>query len=139
MLKVGDIMTRRILSLRDSASLEEAACALVSHEIGGAPVVDADGRVLGVLSRADLADPERRASASRHERSGLGPCAADLMLPTFAVLRDSEPAIEAARLMVREHLHRAFVTDEVGRLVGVVTPSDVLRAVTPHPPRDRSG
>jgi stage IV sporulation protein FB len=129
MVRIRDIMSARIVSLRASASLEDAARALVANEIGGAPVVDDDGRVLGFLARADLADPERRANAL--ERSGPSPSVADLMLPALAVLRDSEPAIEAARMMVREHLHRVLVTDEVGRLVGIVTPTDVLRAALP--------
>ena len=130
MLKISDIMTSEVFTLSPSASVEEAAAALAARGIGGAPVRDEAGRLVGVVSRSDLTDPERRAPASDREAGTVR----DIMTPGLLVLRDSDLAMSAVRLMVREGVHRIIVLDDGGRLCGIVTPSDVLRALTAGDP-----
>jgi CBS-domain-containing membrane protein len=133
MVAIRDIMTRDVFVLPASASLEEAARALVQRDIGAAPVRDAAGRVVGVLSRSDLTDRERVAAV----RAALDPPrplgAADLMTPGFAAVRDSDPAAAALDLLANESTHRILVLDEAGDLVGLVTAGDLLRALGPPP------
>jgi len=128
---IRDIMTREVFTLPHAASLEDAAHALVARDIGAAPVRDADGRVVGVLSRSDLCDLERVAAL----RAALDPRrplrAADLMTPGYAAVRPSDPAAAALDLMANEAAHRILVLDDAGALVGVVTAGDLLRALLP--------
>jgi CBS-domain-containing membrane protein len=130
-LKIADIMTREVLALPPDMPAEEAAAALAEHGVGGAPVREGDGRIVGILSRADLTDPDRGPrGAARTVR--------DLMTPGILTLRDSDLAMNAVRLMVREDVHRIIILDETGELAGIVTPSDVLRALVAGDPIDES-
>jgi CBS domain-containing protein len=122
-LSVADIMSRNVLTLSPEMSADEAARALAERGISGAPVSDRTGRLIGVLSRTDLADPERRPTMARPRTVG------ELMTAGLLTLRESEPAMNAIRLMVREEVQRIVVLDDDGRLVGIVTPSDVLAAL----------
>jgi predicted transcriptional regulator len=144
MLKVADIMTREVLTLDAESSLDEAARALAVNGISGAPVRDRTGHIVGVLSRTDLADPERlataeanvehRASDESDEDAPVRPTVGDVMTRGFLALRESDLAMNAVRLMVREEVHRILILDEDGHLAGIVTPTDVLRALARSAP-----
>jgi CBS-domain-containing membrane protein len=123
MLRVGDIMTRNVFTLSEQTSLEEAAWGLTANAVSGAPVRDHHGRLVGVLSKTDLVDP------ARAETRGEIPTVADAMTPALLALRVDNPAMDAVRLMVADGIHRVIVIDERGRLAGIVTPMDVLRAL----------
>jgi CBS-domain-containing membrane protein len=124
MLKISDVMTRDVFTLSPQASAEEAAWALAVRGISGAPVRDSGGRLLGVISRTDLTDPERRPIEAGQRTVG------ELMTPGLLTLRDSDLAMNAVRLMVREEVHRIIILDDDGELAGIVTPTDVLRAMS---------
>jgi CBS-domain-containing membrane protein len=128
-LKIADIMTRDVFALSPEQRAEDAAWELAVRGISGAPVRDGAGRLLGVLSRTDLTDPER------HPRHGAR-TVADLMTPALLTLRDSDLAINAVKLMVREEVHRIIVLNDDGELAGIVTPADVLRALADGDPID---
>ena len=131
MLKIADIMTRDVFTLAPDQPADEAADALAARGVSGAPVRDASGRIVGVLSRSDLTDPERRPP-------GVARTVGDLMTPGMLALRDSDLAMNAVRLMVREEVHRIIILDEAGELAGIVTASDVLRALVAGDPLDES-
>jgi len=128
-LKIADIMTREVFTLSPDLPADEAAASLAAHGVGGAPVLEADGRIVGILSRTDLTDPERR-------RPGTSPTVRDLMTPGMLALRASDTAMNAVRLMVREEVHHVIVLGERGELAGIVTSSDVLRALVAGDPED---
>ena len=123
MLKIRDIMSRDVFTFSPSTSVDEAAWALAVRGISGAPVRDGMGRLLGVLSRTDLTDPERNPAGF-----GRG-TVRDLMTPALLTLRASDPVMKAVRLMVREEIHRVIVLDEHGEMVGILTSTDILRAM----------
>ena len=58
MLTIRDIMTPVVYTIEGDASAQEAAWGLTRRHIGGAPVVDSEGNVTGVLSKGDLVNPE---------------------------------------------------------------------------------
>jgi CBS-domain-containing membrane protein len=124
MLTLRDIMTADVFTLSEQATLEEAAFRLTEHAVGGAPVRDRLGRLVGVLSKTDLVDPERWA-----QRRGDGSTVGEAMTPALLALHVSDPAIDAVQLMAADGIHRVIVLDESGRLAGIVTPMDVLRAL----------
>jgi CBS domain-containing protein len=122
MLKISDVMTREVFTLSASTPAETAAWELSVRGFTGAPVRDARGRLVGVLSRGDLADPERNQGGIESKE------VQDLMTPALFTLEPSEPLSRAARLMVREGIGRVMVMDR-GQLVGIVTSSDILSQV----------
>ena len=121
MLRIRDIMSRNVFTLSEQAPLEEAAWGLTANAVSGAPVRDRRGRLVGVLSKSDLVDPDRVC--------GDAPTVGDAMTPALLALHADDPASDAIRLMVADGIHRVIVIDERGRLAGIVTPMDVLRAL----------
>lgn len=130
MVAIGAIMTRDVFVLPASATLDEAAYALATRRIGGAPVRDDGGQIVGVLSRADLTDPERVGTART---------AGELMTPGFVAVQESDPAIDAVRLMVSEDAHRLLILDAHGELVGIVTATDLVRTLAAQGPPVEGG
>lgn len=117
MLRVRDIMSVQALSFTPGTSIDEAVSVLTAHHIGGAPVVDG-GRVVGVISKTDILDPDR-----------IGRVVGEVMTPLIIYLRADEPAMAAVRLMLAEGIHRVIVIKEMGKLAGIVTTTDVLKAI----------
>ena len=123
MLKLSDIMNRNVFTLSASAPADHAAWELATRGYTGAPVRDETGRLVGVLSRSDLMDPERNeGSLSSKEVQ-------DLMTRAIFALEPQAPVIRAIRLMVREGIHRVVVMDNRREVVGIVTSTDVMNAL----------
>jgi CBS-domain-containing membrane protein len=117
-LRVRDVMTEALVLLRTTASLDAAWQTLHRAGLGGAPVLDEHGRLVGVISLADFADPRRRMVAAT---------VGDAMTRVVYAVRAEDPAAAAVELMLRENIHRVVVVDEHGALAGIVVPTDVLR------------
>lgn len=120
MMRVRDVMTADVIWLDASAPVEEARRTLVGEHIGGAPVLDG-GRVVGVVSKSDLVDPARDAEHQISIR--------DVMTPLVHYLRPGDQAAAAIDMMLRQHIHRVIVVREGNHLAGVVTQTDILRAI----------
>lgn len=124
MLTVKELMTRGVFTLPPSCLLESAAWALVRRGIGAAPVQADDGRIVGVVSKSDLLQPE----SAREGGDGVPPLTvADVMTPALVAMDEGGSLAEAVRLMADHGVHRIFVLREDTVLVGVVTALDVLR------------
>ena len=68
MMKVADVMTRPVFTVRRDTPLKDVARLLVDHGVSGVPVVDDDGTVAGVVSEADFLVKEQGAGEIRHRR-----------------------------------------------------------------------
>lgn len=148
----ADLMMPDPVSLRADASLKEAIVLLVDRGFSGAPVIDDAGRPIGVLTRSDIVvhDRERTPGMSEYyeradlitpagERLGAGfhtenvdvTTVRDVMTPAvFAVGPEATPA-EVVHEMLALKVHRLFVVDNSGILVGVISALDVLRHLRP--------
>ena len=129
-------MTSDVVTVRPSMTYRELAAMVRQHHVSGFPVVDDDGKVAGVVSETDLlagaAEPLPDAHPGprdwRHHR-GLPPgqaTAADLMTHPAVTIGPDALVRDAARLMHSLRLQRLPVVEPGGRLVGVVSRSDVL-------------
>lgn len=102
-----------------------AVCRLIDEGVTGAPVVDDEGRVLGMLSEYDclrlLAEGSGGEPPSGRVR--------DYMATTITALQPTMDVYYVAGMFLREPTHRRFVVLDGERLVGVVTRKDILRAV----------
>jgi predicted transcriptional regulator len=121
-LRVKDVMTEAIVLLRAEMSVDEAWELFHRCGVTGAPVLDARGRLAGVLSTYDLADPRRR-------EPGASARVGDLMTRMAFAVRAEDPVLAAVRLMAEENIHRVLVVHDDGTLAGVVVPMDILRSL----------
>jgi CBS-domain-containing membrane protein len=123
MLSIRDIMTKDVYVVDADASADEARWGLTRRHIGGAPARDAAGNLVGVLSSSDLVNPEP-AQWIRGEAT-----VGDLMNPDVISLYADDPAMAAVTEMATRNIRRVVVLDADGKLAGIVTPMDVLRAL----------
>jgi CBS domain-containing protein len=133
---VRDVMTRRVVSVREDASFKEMADMLRHTRISAFPVIDSANCVIGLVSEADLLVKEAVqatgtsiVAALRHvgeEGKAAGVTAADLMThPAITIGPDASVAV-AARVMYDRRIKRLPVVDAAGRLLGIISRSDVL-------------
>jgi CBS domain-containing protein len=119
------VMTRAVVCVRPGESADKALRLLVEHAVNGLPVVDGEGRPIGMLSRGDLLE-ERLEVLTEGERAGLARVG-DLMTAQAVSLPESATVADASELMASYGVHRVPVVDGAGRLVGIVSALDVLR------------
>jgi predicted transcriptional regulator len=122
MLKVRDIMSRAVLTVRADDSTTSAAERLARAGISGAPVRDKHGALVGMLSQADLMNA-RLAGTRRHPR------VSDVMTPDVLGVYADDSALAAALEMARHDIHRLVVWDADGCVAGVVTSLDLVKAI----------
>ncbi|MFD7663823.1 CBS domain-containing protein [Streptomyces sp. NPDC059788] len=137
---IDQVMNRDVVRTGPAASFKEVADLLARHGVGGVPVVDGDDKVLGVVSETDLLlrqaareDPPHRQNALlswRPRRSrgtgARGRTARELMSSPAVTAGPRQTVTEAARVMASHHVERLPVVDDEGRLMGIVTRSDLL-------------
>ncbi|MFF4161250.1 CBS domain-containing protein [Streptomyces sp. NPDC001678] len=134
---VSDVMTRTVVAVSRTAPYKEIARTLSRWKVSAMPVLAGEGRVIGVVSEADLLPKEEYkgrepADLARPEQLGdlakaTAGTAEDLMsTPAITVHADATLA-EAARAMALKHVKRLPVVDSEGKLVGIVSRSDLLK------------
>jgi CBS domain-containing protein len=136
MMNARDLMERNALTIPAAMPFTEIVHLLVVAGIHGAPVVDDGGAIVGVISAMDLLRATDQANDDEQDEGEGSDPLADLASATARDLASPEPvwvspdmpAVEVARLMREEGLHRVLVGSD-GRLQGIVTPFDLLRAV----------
>jgi CBS domain-containing protein len=146
---VRDIMEREPATVRLDDSIEDVIRVLRQHELPGVPVVDGEGRCVGIVTEADLVVPDAQGDLHlphyfelfggmvfleplRHFeerlRKAFASSAGDMMTPNPDTLSPDASIQEAAR-RIHETGHNRLPVVEDGRLVGVVTRVDVLGAL----------
>jgi CBS domain-containing protein len=145
----ADLMTPNPMSIRQSATVHEAAAFLAARGISAAPVIDEAGFPVGVVSRTDILHRAARrdyylvGSPEYFERLGRpvfsegGPLAdsarpatvRDVMTPGVFSVRPETPADDVVERMLALQVRRLFVVDGDGTLVGVISATDVLRGL----------
>lgn len=144
-LTAAELMSTSVVAVPLEMSLQGAARRLSQAGVTGAPVVDADGRCVGVLSATDFVSwVEGRRPGAEHRRHEESFHSAWQVPDAEALPRDSverymtaDPVVvppttsieELARKMVDGHIHRVVVVDVDHRPVGIVSSYDVLAAV----------
>lgn len=147
----ADLMSGNPLSLRDDATLREAVAFLVDRGISGAPVIDEAGRPVGVFTQSDVLIHDREEvdhvqppeveygtplprkwwDGFQIERVDTTQVR-DLMTPAVFCVAQDVSAWEVIEQMRELNVHRLFVVDSHGVLIGVISAMDVVRRLTMH-------
>jgi CBS domain-containing protein len=140
-MKVSEVMTRDVVTATPDTTYKEAVDLMVSHDVGALPVLDDLGRVIGIVSEADLVPKagypgDRRRPVLLQVIDGDWGAAQKAQARTVAEVMTVRPVVvhpdqdvsAAARTLVRSQRKRVPVVDEVGLLVGIVSRQDLLGA-----------
>jgi len=148
-MKAADIMMKEVITVGPETPVRDVALLMLKQRISGVPVVDAERRVLGVVSEGDLirrpeietdhppagwlsiflSDDDR----SRDYVKSHGRRAREVMTQPAICATPGTPLAEIVRIMERHRIKRLVIAEQ-GRLAGVVTRADLLRAmVAEHP------
>ncbi|WP_460072845.1 CBS domain-containing protein [Streptomyces sp. YKOK-I1] len=134
---VSDVMTRAVVAVGRDAPFKEIVRLMERWKVSALPVLEGEGRVIGVVSEADLLpkeefrddDPDR--FTQRRRLSDLAKAGAltaeELMSSPAVTVHGTTTLAEAARIMARREVKRLPVIDAEGRLEGVVSRSDLLK------------
>lgn len=112
MIAVKEMMTRDVLTFEGNTPVEDIAETLSTKHFTGAPVVDTDGHVIGIVSEVDVFSKK-------------GKVASEIMSANVISITEDTAVSEAAALLNTRHIRRLPVVSG-GRLVGLVSRSDVL-------------
>jgi CBS domain-containing protein len=133
--RVGDVMTRDVVSLRKHAQFKDIVQVMREREFSAFPVLDTSDKVVGVVSEDDLLVKEGYRSSEpvaaflmRHadKAKADGLTAAQLMTQPAITISPQASVAEAARTMHAKHVKRLPVVSEEGRLIGIVSRKDLL-------------
>lgn len=154
-MKAHQVMTENVITVRPDTPVDEIAHLLVTHRIGGVPVVDDEDRVVGIVSESDLflkekgipfsavklptlfkqwVDPHRLLeiyeNAHRHTAS-------DVMTKEVICVDADEEVTRVARIMAQRGLKRLPVLRD-GKLVGIISRTDLIRVLAAEGRRRRT-
>jgi CBS domain-containing protein len=149
MMKARDVMVAPVITVKPTASVKEAAEMLVENRISGLPVVDDDGKLVGVVSEGDLlhrveAGTDRRRSwwlqlftgdtrlaseyIEAHARK-----VADVMSRRVITAPPDTPLSDIAIRMEKNAINRVPIVDSGGQLVGIVSRANLVQAIATAP------
>ena len=133
---VRDVMSTHVIAAHASATYKELAAMLHDHRVSAFPVVDADNKVIGIVSETDLLAkealegtvPDTLASmpGQREGSRVAGLTAGELMSRPAVTIGPDAPVSHAARLMYNKRVKRLPVIGDDGALIGIVSRADVL-------------
>lgn len=153
-MRASKVMTRAVVTIPADATVYAAADILLGARVSGAPVVDADGRMVGIVSEADLMNrPEigtvpgkswlerLLADDARSKRDYIRSHShhvVDVMTKPVVSAREDTPLAEIARLMKQHRIRRVPIVRE-GIVVGIVSRSNLLQGLLSREPQPAAG
>jgi CBS domain-containing protein len=147
-MRAGDVMTGDVVTVSPEARVEEIARLMLRHHISAVPVVDAGGRLLGIVSEGDLVRrvetgtlsrrawwlellTETAAEAREYVKTH-GRRAADVMTGPVVTIGEDTPLEEIARVLERRRIKRVPVVRD-GHVIGIVSRADLIRGLAVRP------
>jgi len=153
-MQASDVMTRDVVTVSADAPIQAVARTLLAHGISAAPVVDADGVPIGMISEGDLVARDETARMERRDwwlrliaedlpreadflsQIGRSPrTARDAMAAPVVTVAEHTPLTEVAQLLSKHRIKRVPVM-QAGKMVGIVSRADLLRAMAILEPVD---
>lgn len=143
-MQVRDIMSSRLVTAFPDDAVAEAVCLMLSHHVGALPVIDVDGRLVGIVTAGDFlrrvelgtVRPAHRvesvlrpAGLAAARRRARGLVVRDVMTECVFTIEIEEVLDAAASLMERHAIRHLPVMDK-GRIVGIISRTDFMRALS---------
>ena len=145
---VADVMSRDPIVVGPQTPIKEAIKILAEQRISGLPVVDESGKLVGVISETDLLWQETGVeppvyimfldsviyleNPARHDQElhkALGQTVGEVMSSDAVTVKPDQPLRKAAKLMQEKSIRRLAVTDDACKVIGILTPADIVRAM----------
>ena len=145
---VADWMNRDLVTVKPNTPIADAVKLLVDRRISGLPVIDDDGKLVGIISEADLMWREQGIEQppymlflggviyfqnpltyDRDLHKVLGQTVGEVMTPHAISISADTLLPTAAKIMHDKKIHRLPVVDENDRPIGIITESDIVRAI----------
>jgi sulfide:quinone oxidoreductase len=138
-MRVADVMTRDVVTIRQGTSLADAARTMSQHHVSGLPVVDVDGRLIGVLTEADflsamdlrggggLQDLFDLVVRKRRSKKTMGTIVDDLMTRNPFTIEQGDSLQQAIEVMDKNRVKRLIIADDEKRVSGIVARADLIK------------
>ncbi|NEN94112.1 MAG: CBS domain-containing protein [Moorea sp. SIO3I7] len=145
---VAEVMTREPIVVQPQTPIKEVIKIIAEQSISGLPVVNEAGKLVGVISEADLlwqetgVEPpvyimfldsviylENPARYDQELHKALGQTAGEVMTGHPMSIKPDKPLRKAAKLMQEKSIHHLPVTDEAEQVIGILTSGDIVRAM----------
>lgn len=142
-----DIMTREVITVKPDTTVEEAARIMVDNKVSGLPVVDEEGKILGIVTEKDLMVKaselkvpfyitlfdsiiflENPIKFNNHIRKYFASQVKEVMTARVITVDEDTPVKEVARIMQAEKVNRVPVTKD-GAITGIITRNDILKSL----------
>lgn len=150
-MKARDIMVSPVITVGENSTVQDLAKVLLANRISAVPVVDSGGKVVGIVSEADLmhrteSGTERptswwlslisgdRALAAEYVQSHARKVK-DIMRTEVQTVEPDTPLVEIADMFEERHIKRVPVLNEAGELVGIVSRANIVQAVASARPK----
>ena len=139
-----ELMVRDVRTIRSDADVHELEKLLLAERIHGVPVVDPDGRLVGVVSQTDVLswhfstgvdgatyyqEPAQRPPRGLRFSDIKTALVSEVMSPVVHCICPDQPVTLAAARMIDRKVHRLVVVDEDARVLGILSATDLLRAI----------
>ncbi len=145
----SDIMTKKVITVIRDTSIGELSRILIKNSISGAPVVDGDGILVGMVTDADIItedlepifpiyfDPliisyafmDNFEKFEKSMKEYLGTPVEEIMVKRVKTVKKDTPVSEIARMMVRDRINRIPVVDESNKVIGIIARADILKSM----------
>ncbi|HVW34268.1 MAG TPA: CBS domain-containing protein [Acidimicrobiia bacterium] len=144
---VGEVMSRAVFTVKPETPFKDVVETLLRNDVSGVPVVNDEGRLLGIVTEADLVSKEAYGGRRRRPlrlladaftgdvrwvQRAKGLTAEAIMTPWPWTVRPTDDTAFAARRMLESRVKRLPVVDDEHRVVGIVSRHDLLRAREPE-------
>jgi sulfide:quinone oxidoreductase len=137
-MKVRDVMTKEVVTVHSGSALTAAATLMVQKKVSGVPVLNVNDKLVGVLTEADflsamnleqsaVTDTLETLVRKRRARKGMGTIVDDIMTKSPITIREEESLRTAVTLMDTNRIKRLIVTDDDGKVHGIVSRHDLIR------------
>ncbi|MDD5622621.1 MAG: CBS domain-containing protein [Actinomycetota bacterium] len=147
-LLAKNIMTKKVITINKNASVEKLSELLLKNKISGVPVVDDDGKLVGVATEGDLIVKDSDLHFPRYFKlldsiiyleslnkfksnlkKYLGTKVEDIMTAKVITVRENTLVSEVANIMIRNNVNRVPVLNSKGDLAGIITRADIVKSM----------
>lgn len=144
-MKIKDIMTKEVITVKEADTIESCAKLLTTHDFSGLPVVDESGDLKGIITEGDLIRRSAKVPTPAYleflggiiyldnpnkffdeVKKSMGLTAKEAMTEDLTTIGPDEAIEKAANLLVRKQIKRLPVVDEAGKLIGIVSRKDIM-------------